>query len=99
MPLFIGALIGALIQAAGSLVGQVLISLGIGYVVFTGVDASIGWARDLAVANISALDPNTVRALGLMKIGVCISMLTSALVARLTLKGMTGGTIKRMAVK
>jgi len=99
MPLFIAALIGALIQAAGSLVGQVLISLGIGYVVFSGVDASIGWARDFAVANISALDANTVQALGLMKIGVCISMLTSALVARLTIKGMTGGTIKRMTVK
>ncbi|MBO9687639.1 MAG: DUF2523 domain-containing protein [Mitsuaria chitosanitabida] len=99
MPIFIAALIGALVQAAGSLVGRVLISLGISYVVFSGVDTSIGWARDFAVSSFQGLDGNTLRVLGLMKVGVCISMLSSAVVARLTLKGLTGGLLKRLAVK
>ena len=40
MPVFIAALIGGLVSAAGSLVGRVLVSLGIGYVVFSGLDVS-----------------------------------------------------------
>lgn len=99
MPVFIGALIGALVQAAGTLVGRVLISLGIGYAVYSGVDASIEWARDQVIASISAAGGNTVRVAAAMKVGVCVSMLTSALVARLTIKGLTGGVMKRMVVK
>ena len=45
MPLIIAALWGALIEIAGTLVGKVLVSLGIGYAVYTGVDTSITWAK------------------------------------------------------
>ncbi|WP_439462631.1 DUF2523 family protein [Roseateles sp. NT4] len=41
MPLFLGALIGALISAAGTLVGRVLLSLGIGYASYSGIDAGL----------------------------------------------------------
>ena len=99
MPVFIGALIGALVQAAGTLVGRVLISLGIGYAVYSGVDASITWARDQAIWAIGAAGGNTVRVAAAMKVGVCISMRTSALLARLTIKGLTGGVKNRMVVK
>ncbi|MGM9480323.1 DUF2523 family protein [Roseateles sp. NT4] len=41
VPLFLGALIGALISAAGTLVGRVLLSLGIGYASYSGIDAGL----------------------------------------------------------
>jgi hypothetical protein len=99
MQIFIAALIGALVQAAGSLVGRVLLSLGFGYMVFTGVDTSIAWARDFVVSRIAASHAQTVAAAGALKVGTCISILTSALTARLMLNGLTGGTLKRMVSK
>lgn len=99
MPIFIGALIGALIQALGTFVGKVLISLGIGYAVFTGVDTSITFARDFIITKLSAQGGNLLAAASTMKVGSCISMLTSALVTRLTINGLTSGTIKRMVNK
>lgn len=99
MPLFIAALLGGLVQSAGSIVGRVLLSLGIGYVVFSGVDTSITFARDFLVARIGAMPANAVAAASLMKVGVCISILTSALAARLVLEGLSGGALKRMVQK
>jgi len=99
MPLFIAALIGALVQAAGTLVGKVLLSLGIGYVSYTGVDASITFARDALIQSFNGLPPVALQVAGTMKLGVCVSILTSALVARMTLAGLTSGSIKKMVVK
>ncbi|OWQ83853.1 hypothetical protein CDN99_25650 [Roseateles aquatilis] len=99
MPIFIVALIGALVQAAGTLVGRVLISLGIGYFAYKGIDTSIAWIRDQALVHIASLDANAVRAASSLRIGQCISIVSSALVVRWTLKGMVGGVVKRMGLK
>lgn len=99
MQLFIAALLGALVQAAGTLVGKVLLSLGIGYVVYTGVDASLAWMKAQAVAGFAGAHAQTLAAMGALKVGNQISILFSALTARLTLNGLTSGTIKRMVTK
>lgn len=97
--LIFSGLIGALLQAAGTFVGRILLSLGIGLAVFTGVDASITWARELAITNLTSMGGNTVRAIGALKVGTCVSILTSAYTARLILNGLTGGTIKKWTGK
>lgn len=99
MQLFIGALIGALIQVLGTLVGKILVSLGIGYAVFSGVDVSIAYARDMFVARIAAQGANTVAVASALKVGTCISIITSAITTRLTINGLTGGTLKRFVTK
>lgn len=81
------------------LVLKVLISLGIGYAVFSGVDASITWARDWSINTLQGTGGNTLQVLSAMKIGTCISILSSAYTARLLLDGLTGGTIKKMVMK
>jgi len=96
MPLFLAALIGALVDACGTLVGRVLVSLGIGYVAFSGVDVSIEWARDYAVQSFSGLPPQALAVAGALQIGTAISILSSALTTRMVLQGLTGGTIRRM---
>jgi hypothetical protein len=45
MPFWIATILGGLVQIAGHLVGRVLISLGLGYVTFTGVGEGF---RDVA---------------------------------------------------
>lgn len=99
MPLFIAALIGGLVQAAGTLVGRVLISLGIGYVAFSGIDTSLAWVKDSIVASVSGAGAQALAAASALKLGKCISILISALVARLTINGLTGGVLKKMVHK
>ena len=96
MPLFVAAILGAFVQAAGTLVGKVLISLGIGYATFNGVDTAIAYGRDQLLANIGQLPGAAIGLLGILKVGVAISILTSAVVARMTLAGLQSGTVKRM---
>jgi len=99
MPLFIGALLGGLIQAAGHIVGRVLIALGIGYVSYQGIDTALAFIKAQALANLTALPANMVLLLGLMKIGVLLNILMSAVVARMTLNGLQSGAMKKMVQK
>jgi hypothetical protein len=100
MPVII-AWIGTLfLSIAGSLVSKVLVSLGIGYITYTGVDLSIGWAKAQFLSNLSGVPAAAVGIASVMKVGVCVSMLLSAITARATLMGMSAaGSIKKMAVK
>lgn len=99
MPLFIAALLGGLIQVAGTLVGRVLLSLGIGYATYSGIDTSITWARDFVLTKLGDMGAVSVGIMATMKVGTAISILTSALVVRMVLGGLTGGTLTRMVVK
>lgn len=99
MPVIVAAIIGAIVEMAGTLVGKVLVSLGIGYAVYSGVDVSITWARDLCLSSFSGLPADAVGIASTMKVGVCISMVTSAYVVRMTLQGLTSGSIRRMVQK
>src|SRR5881394_779133 len=99
MPIFLAALWGALIPMLGSMVGQVLLSLGIGYLAYTGIDASITFAKVQFVASLGGLPAGAVGVLSVLKIGTAVSMLCSALLMRLTMAGMKNGAMRRMAVK
>ncbi|KRB35538.1 DUF2523 domain-containing protein [Acidovorax sp. Root70] len=102
MPAFIAALMGALINIAGTLVGRVLIALGMSVVTFTGVSTTLTWAKSNAVSALSALPVEVVGMLSAMGVGEFLSILLSALTARMALQGLTGGaggSIKRLVVK
>lgn len=102
MPVFIAALLGGFVQAMGTFVGKALISLGLGYTVFTGVDASVSWAKTVTMdrlGGLSSLGGNALQVASALNIGTCVSILFSALTARLILNGMVGGSIKRLGVK
>lgn len=99
MPLFIAALWGALLQLLGTLVGRVLVSLGIGYVSYTAVDTSIGYVKTFFVNSLTGLPADALGIMSALKVGTCVSMLASALLMRLTLAGLASGTLKKMVIK
>ena len=99
MPIFIAALIGGLVQAASSLVGRVMVALGVGYVAYTGIDVALDAAKAQFFSAAAGLPPEVYGMLGVLKIGTGVNIICSALVARLVLNGLTSGTIKRMVVK
>jgi hypothetical protein len=99
MPLFIASLLGGLINIAGTIAGQVLIGLGISVVTYTGMSTTIDWLKSGAVAALSGLPAEAIGILGLMKVGVCISMVFSAIAVKMSLDGLTSGTVKKWISK
>lgn len=102
MPAFVMMIGGLLVQIAGTLVGQVLLSIGIGFATYTGVSASLEWAKAEFISGFTSgsLPAGVVGLLALLKVGTCVSMLFSALTIRLTLSGLSaGGTLHRMVHK
>jgi len=93
------SLVGAIIQVSGTIVGKVLVSLGIGYVSYSGIDLAFSFARSTFLSGLSGLPADAVALAGALKIGVCISMLLSALTVRATLGGLTSGTLTRMVTR
>ena len=99
MPIFIAAMGGTLINLVGTLVGRVLVALAISMVTSTGVSTALDAIKSPAISSFDALPAEMMAIIGLMKVGVCISIVTSAITARLVLNGLTGGTFKRMVHK
>jgi hypothetical protein len=99
MPIFLAALFGGLVQLAGSMVGRVLIALGIGYATYTGVSSGIGAIQSTVQGYFTGAPATIVAMLGMLKADVCVSILVSAIVARLTLNGLTGGSLAKAFVK
>ena len=99
MPLFLAALLGGLVQAASSIVGRVLIALGIGYVSYTGINALLTLIKSHVVSYLVGAPGTVVAIMGLLKIDVAVSIIFSALAARLVLQGLTSDKVTRMVIK
>jgi hypothetical protein len=92
-------LLGGLIDICGSLVGQVLIALGISFFTYSGVDASLSWAKSHFFSSASGLPAVALQVMGVLQLDVVVSMLVSALTGRMTMKGMQAGAVKLMRFK
>jgi hypothetical protein len=99
IPLLVPALVGGLITAAGTLVGRVLISLGIGYVAYSGIDTMLESAKADVFARIAGQGSTVVQLAGVLQIGTCINIICSAYLARLLVSGLTNGKLTSMVMK
>lgn len=99
MPIWLLALLGGLAWIVSSLVGRVLVALGIGYVSFTGLTAFVGSIKDLILQNLYAMPPEFIQVMSLVKLDTCISILFSCISVRLVLEGLSSDTITKMVIK
>lgn len=99
MPVFIAAILSGLITVAGHIAGRVLIALGIGVVTYTGLSMTTDWLMAQAINNLQALPADLIAILGYMKVGSFISIIASAVAARMVITGLTGDTFKRWVLK
>lgn len=99
LPVIAAAAIGGLISVTGTLVGRVLVALGVGVVTYTGVQAGI----DSLLANldsaIAGVPADILGLLGFMRVGEALNIIISAMSARMLLNGLTGDTIKKWVLK
>jgi hypothetical protein len=99
LPIVLASVGGMLLSITGSLVGRVLLSLGIAVITYGGVDLTLTWLKGQAVASFSGLPAEMVALMAYMKIGNCISMIFSAIVVRQTLNGLSSGSFKKWVLK
>ena len=96
MPLFLAALGGMLLRALPGFVAQVLISLGLSVFTYVGIDIAIDQFKANALSAIGALPPEVIGMLGYMKVGQCINIIFSAMLARMAYQGMKSGAVKKL---
>lgn len=90
MPL-ITALLGGLLTICGSLVGRVLIALGMAYVTYSGFDVVINWLLDKIKADMNSMPADVVNFMAFLWVDKAIGMVFSAYGAALAVK-MAGST-------
>lgn len=95
---FIAALIGGFIQAAGTMVGRVMIALGFSYVAYSGLDASFGWMKSQIAASFGGVSAQALAVLSAARVGSAVAVVISAISARMILSGLVDGA-KRLVVK
>ncbi len=96
MPVFLAALLGGLVQATTSIVGRVMVALGLGFVSYTGIDALLVNIKSMIITNLATLPPQALQVASTLKVGVAISIITSAYLVRLIFAGLSSGTVKRI---
>lgn len=99
MQIFIGWIVGGFLAAAASFVGRFLISLGIGYVTYQGLDILLTGIQTQIFINLNNPLPEVNAALNMLNIGKCINVTFSAIIARNLLNGLTGGSITKAVIK
>lgn len=97
MPPIVASIIwGAFLLILRSVVLRVLIALGISTVTFIGMNQSIKWIMQRGIQSLNGLPSDLVGLLAYMKVGVCISMLMSAITMRMLLKFGSSDKMKKM---
>lgn len=98
MPL-LTALLGGLLTICGSMVGRVLLALGLSYATYTGFDVSINWLLSQVKTNFSSMPTEILNFLAWLWVDKAISMLFSAYSAAMVIKVGTSGKLTKLVRK
>lgn len=99
MPLLIASLLGGLLQLAGSLVGRVLLSLGMSFVVFTGINIGFDMLKNIITDNMSGMGADVVNVLAFFWVDRAISLVLATYTAALALKMAGSDSITKLVTK
>ncbi len=99
MPYIIAILLQGLLYLTKSFIGRALVALGIGVVSYTGMNASLTWLKSQAISALQGMGADYVQLMSHMKVGVSISIVCSAIVARMLVTGLQSDTVKRWVLK
>jgi len=95
----VGMIGGALLSLAGSFVLRVLVALGLGVVSYYGFSSALDFFKNLVTSNLSGLPADMLSLLGYMKVGKTLTIIFSAMLASVAVKGLSNGVYKRFVLK
>lgn len=96
---FLAPLGGLLVSIVGSVVGRVLVALGMSYVTYQGADLAITWLLDEIKANTMALDPRIGKFLAFLWVDKAIAMVFAAYSSALLIKTLGGSGFTKLVTK
>lgn len=100
MPAIISMILGALISLVSSVVGRVLLALGLGFVEFAGISVLLNKVKVYASNALGSVSGSVlIDWAGFFRLDVHISIILSAIGVRMALNALTGGSIKRLVRK
>jgi hypothetical protein len=99
MAVLIRALWGAFLMIAPSLVGRILLALGIGFVTYEGFNVGIDWLHSQIISNFASMDTDILSFLGWLWVDKAIGVLFSAYSAAIAVKLAGGTSITKMIFK
>lgn len=99
MPIFIAALLGGLATAMGSLVGRVLIALGIGYVTYSGLNVLLDWIKNEIFGQLMGINSDVLGIIGVLQVDTSVNIIFSAIAAKFMISGISNGAVTRMVIK
>ncbi len=95
MPLLY-AFFAMLSAAIGPMLIRFLVSIGVGAIVFTGVDTFVTQYQSTVMASLSGMPAGALQIIGILKIGTCVNIMFSALAMRAAVAGMNAGSVKKL---
>ena len=100
MPAILIALVSVLASAASTLVGRVLLALGIQYVSYKGVSGILDWAVAQAMSGFGGLPPTVYAIFARCNVDDAIAIIAGAVSTRFLVAGLSPeGTITKMVLK
>ena len=98
MPL-IAALVAALEWAAGSIVIRVLLTLGISFASYSGIDVMLTQTQSQIISALGSFGGVTSQLFGVLQVGTAINIIVSAFTTRMLMSGVIGGKLTKMITK
>lgn len=99
MPALLLAFAGMLSSVAGTLVGRVLLSLGISFVTYKGMDLVFDGLKSAVNNNLTGLPGDIAGMISAVGVPQAIAIVFGAITARVTISGIRGGAFTRMLAK
>jgi len=97
MPVIAGIIWGGLLNILGTLVGRVLLAIGLGVVSYVGFGSALDQITSVGRSSLTGLPPEFKQIMGLLRIGEAFSMYSSTVLIKMVYQhGLSNGTIKRM---
>jgi len=95
---FIPALVGALAGVMASLVGRAIIALGVGFITYKGLGATVAWLHGRVVGSLQGLPADMVGLLGFLGLDQALSIIMSAVTTAISIR-LIAGSFKKMILK
>lgn len=100
MPLLVSALLGALLQLISSLVGRVLLALGLGFVEYAGLQLLFTNVSNYANQAMGVLAGSSLLEwAGFFRLDSHISVILSAITIKMIFNGLNGPTVRKLVSK
>mgnify|MGYP000255009981 CR=1 FL=1 len=96
-PLVAGAVWTFITIILSSLIIRVVIALGVGIIVYSGIDAGLDAAQTYIETEWSGLPAYMLQLLGILQLDTAIAIILAAYSARFTIQ-MIGGTLSRLSI-